>query len=72
VDPSNINPRKSMPRLILVELLKTKHKEKILRAKKKNLEGKTWDDSRFLIQNHGGWRKWHMVFRALEKKDCQS
>ena len=30
--PSSINPRRNMPRHILIELTKTKHKERILKA----------------------------------------
>ena len=31
-DPYRINPRKNMPRYILIKLTKTKHKERILKA----------------------------------------
>ena len=30
--PYRINPRRNMPRLMLIKLTKTKHKEKILKA----------------------------------------
>ena len=33
-DPYRINPRKNMPRYILIKLTKTKHKERILKATK--------------------------------------
>ena len=32
--PYNINPRRNMPRHILIKLTKTKHKERILKAAK--------------------------------------
>ena len=31
-DPYRINPRKNMPRHMLIKLTKTKHKERILKA----------------------------------------
>ena len=32
--PGRINPRRNMPRYILIKLMKTKHKERILKAAK--------------------------------------
>ena len=45
-DPYRINPRKNMPRYILIKLTKTKHKERILKAAREkqqatsNIQGK--------------------------------
>ena len=42
--PYRINPRRNMPRHILIKLMKTKHKERILKAAKggstSNIQGK--------------------------------
>ena len=42
--PHRINPRRNMPRHILIKLMKTKHKERILKAAKggstSNIQGK--------------------------------
>ena len=38
--PYRINPRRNMPRHILIKLTKTKHKERILKAAS-NIQGKT-------------------------------
>ena len=37
-DPFRINPRRNMPRLILIKLTKTKHKERILKATREKKE----------------------------------
>ena len=42
--PYRINPRRNTPRLILIKLIKTKHKERILKSSKgeaiSNIQGK--------------------------------
>ena len=36
--PNRINPRRNMPRHILIKLTKTKHRERILKATRENQE----------------------------------
>ena len=71
--PYRINPRKNMPRHILIKLIKTKHKERILKAarEKEQVTYKgnpiclTTDLSAETLQAR---REWKDIFKALKGK----
>ena len=71
-----INPRRNMPRHILIKLRKTKHKERILKAArekqqvtyKRNPIHLTAD---FLTETLGARRKWQDIFKVLKGKNLQ-
>ena len=74
--PYRINPRKNMPRYILIKLTKTKHKERILKAamEKQQVTYKgnpfclTADLSAETLQARRGWQD---VFKVLKGKNLQ-
>ena len=74
--PYRINPRRNMPRHILIKLSKIKYKEKILKAarEKKQLTYKgipirlTADFSAETIQAR---REWHDIFKVMKGKNIQ-
>ena len=74
--PYRINPRRNMPRYILLKLTKTKHKESILEASREKQEaiikGKpiclTADLSAETLQVR---RKWQDIFKVLKGKNLQ-
>ena len=71
--PYRINPRRNMPRHILIKLTKTKHKERILKAArgkqqvtyKGNLIQLTADLSGETLQAR---REWQDIFKLLKGK----
>ena len=75
--PFRINPRRNMPRLILIKLTKTKHKERILKAarEKQQVTYKgnpiclTADLSAETLQVR---RTWQDIFKALKGENLQS
>ena len=72
--PYRINPRRNMPRHILIKLTKTKHKERILKAArgkqqyKGNLIQLTTDLSGETLQAR---REWQDIFKLLKGKNLQ-
>ena len=74
--PYRINPRKNMPRHILIKLTKTKHKERILKAarEKQQVTHKgnpiclTPDLSAETLQAR---REWQDIFKVLKGKNLQ-
>ena len=75
--PYRINPRRNMPRHILIKLTKTKHKERILKAArgkqqatyKGNLIQLTTDLSGETLQAR---REWQDIFKLLKGKNLQT
>ena len=73
--PYRINPRRNMPRHILIKLSKIKYKEKILKAtsEKQQITHKgipirlTADFSAETLQDK---RKWHNILKVLKEKNC--
>ena len=69
-----INPRRSMPRYILIKLTKTKHKERILKATREkqqvtykgNVIHLTADLSAETLQAR---REWKHIFKVLKEKN---
>ena len=74
--PYRINPRRNMPRHILIKLTNTKHKERILKAAREkqqviykgNTICLTADLSAETLQ---AGRKWQDIFKLLEGKNLQ-
>ena len=74
--PYSINPRRNMPRHILIELTKTKHKERILKAAREKqqvtFKGNpiclTADLSTETLQAR---RQWQDIFKVLKGKNLQ-
>ena len=74
--PYRINPRRNMPRHILMKLTKTKHKERILKAarEKQQVTYKgnpiclTADLSAEILQAR---REWQDIFKVLKGKNLQ-
>ena len=75
--PYRINPRRNMPRYILIKLSKIKHKEKILKAarEKQQITYKgisirlTTDLSAETLQAR---REWQDIFKVMKGKNLQS
>ena len=74
--PYGINPRRNLPRHMLIKLTKTKHKERILKAAKEKQQatykGKpiclTADLSAETLQAR---REWQDIFKVLTRKPLQ-
>ena len=74
--PYRINPRRNMPRHILIKLTKTKHKERILKASREKQQviykgnpiHLTADLSAETLQAR---REWQDIFKALKGKNLQ-
>ena len=74
--PYRINPRRNMPRHILIKLTKTKHKERMLKAAiekqqityKENPIHLTTDLSIEILQAR---REWQDIFKVLKGKNLQ-
>ena len=74
--PYRINPRRNMPRHILIKLTKTKHKERILKAAKEKQQVTykgnpirlTADLSAETLQAR---KEWQDIFKALKGKNLQ-
>jgi len=75
--PYRVNPRRNMPRHLLIKLTKTKHTERILKAAREKQQvtykGKlrclTADLSAETLQTR---RKWQDIFKVLKGKHLQS
>ena len=75
--PYRKNPRRNMPRHILIKLTKTKHKERILKAARKkqqvtykeNLIHLTADLSAETLQAR---KEWQNIFKVLKGENLQS
>ena len=75
--PYRINPRRNMPRHILIELRKTKHKERILKASREKQQVTykgnpiclTADLSAGTLQAR---REWQDMFKVLKGKNLQT
>ena len=74
--PYRINPRRNMPRHILIKLTKTKHKERILKAAREKQQVTyngnpiclTTDLSAEALQAR---RQWQDIFKVLKGKNLQ-
>ena len=74
--PYRINPRRNMPRHILIKLTKTKHKERMLKAAREkqqvtykgNPKHLTAD---LLAENLQARREWQDVFKVLKGKNLK-
>ena len=74
--PYRINPRRNMPRHILIKLTKTKHKERILKVArekqqvtyKRNPKDLIADPSAEILQAR---REWQDIFKVLKGKNLQ-
>ena len=74
--PYRINPRRNMPRHILIKLIKIKHKERILKAARErqqvtykgNPTRLTTDLSAETLQAR---REWQDIFKGLKEKNLQ-
>ena len=74
--PYRINPRRNMPRHILIKLTKTKHKERILKVAREKQEVTykgnpthlAADLSAEILQAR---RKWQDIFKVLKGKNIQ-
>ena len=65
--PYRINPRRNMPRHILIKLTKTKHKERILKTARENPIRLTADLSALQAI-----REWQDILKVLKGKNLQS
>ena len=75
-DPYRINPRKNMPRYILIKLTKTKHKERILKAAREKQEVTYKGSPRHLTADLSAEtlqarREWQGIFKVLKGKNLQ-
>ena len=74
--PYRINPRRNIPRHILIKITKTKHKERILKAAREkqqvthkgNHKGLTADLSAETLRAK---REWQDIFKVLKGKNLQ-
>ena len=74
--PYRINPRRNMPRYILIKLTKTKHKERILKAAKEKQQVTYKGNSICLIADLSAEtlqakREWQEIFKVLKGKNLQ-
>ena len=74
--PNRINPRRNMPRHILIKLTKTKHKEKILNAPREKQQVTYKGNPIHLIANLSAEtlqarREWQDIFKILKGKNLQ-
>ena len=75
--PYRINPRRNMPRHVLIKLTKTKHKERLLEAAREkqrviykgNSIRLTGDLSAETLQAR---REWQDIFKVLKRKNLQA
>ena len=74
--PYRINPRRNTPRHILIELTKTKHKERILKAAKER-EQVTYKGNSICLtadpsaETQQVRKEWQDIFKALKGKNLQ-
>ena len=74
--PYRINPRRNMPRHILIKLTKTKHKERILKAARENQQvaykGNPIHLTAYLsAETLQARREWQDTFKVLKGKNLQ-
>ena len=74
--PYRINPRRNMPRYILIKLTKIKHKERILKAAKEKQQVTYKGNSICLIADLSAEtlqakREWQEIFKVLKGKNLQ-
>ena len=75
--PYKINPRRNMPRHILIKLTKTKHKERILKAAKEKQQVTYKGNSIRLTvvlssETLQDRREWQDIFKVLKGENLQS
>ena len=75
--PYRINPRRNMPRHILIKLTKTKHKERILKAAREKQQVTYKGNPIRLTANLSAEtlqarREWQDIFKVLKRKNLQS
>ena len=74
--PHRINPRRNMPRHILSELTKTKHKERILKAARE-MQQVTYKGNTICLKDDlsaetlQARRTWQDIFKVLKRKNLQ-
>ena len=71
-----INPRRNMPRYILIKLTKIKHKERILKATKEKQQATYKGNPINLTADHSAEtlqarREWQDIFKVLKEKNLQ-
>ena len=74
--PYRINPRRNMPRHILIKLTKTRHKERILKAAKEKKQVTYKGNPIYLTTDHSAEtlqarREWQDIFKVLKGKNLQ-
>ena len=74
--PYRINPRRNMPRHILIKLTKTKHKERILKAAREKQQvtykgNPTCLTADLLAETLQARREWQEIFKVLKGKNLQ-
>ena len=74
--PYRINPRRNIPRHILIKLTKTKHKERILKAAREKQQA-TYQRNPLCLTAHlsaetlQARREWQDIFKVLKGKNLQ-
>ena len=74
--PYWINPRRNMPRHILIKLTNTKHKERILKSARQKQQGKYNGNPILFIADLSAEtlqarREWQDIFKVLKEKNLQ-
>ena len=74
--PYRINPRRNMPRHILIKLTKTKHKERILKASREKQQvickgNPIHLTAEISTENLQARREWQDIFKVLKGKNLQ-
>ena len=74
--PYRINPRRNMPRHILIKLTKTKHKERILKAAREKQQvtykgNPIWLTADLSAETLLARREWQDIFKVLKGKNLQ-
>ena len=74
--PYRINPRRNMPRHILIKLTKTKHKERILKAAREKQQvtykgNPIYSTTDLAAANLQARREWQDIFKVLKGKNLQ-
>ena len=73
--PYRINPRRNMPRHIVIKLAKIKDKEKILKATREKQQ-MTYKGTPITLTDHSAEtlqarREWHDIFKVMKGKNLQ-
>jgi len=69
--PGRINPRKNTPRLIVIKLIKSKDREKILKAAREKLQITSRLSADFSTETLQARRGWHDIFKVMKGKKLQ-